>query len=216
MPSQPESPGEAIARLVESKGIRDPRLLEALKRVPRTWFVSPLLRYVALDDRPLGIGLDQTISQPYMVAVMTLELALSGTERVLEIGTGSGYQTAVLAELAAEVYTIERHRPLSLRARSVLDGLGYTNIRFQIGDGTLGWPEHAPFDRVLVTAGGPSFPTPLIEQLADDGRAVAPLGDEELQQLTLIRKQAGEVSMQQLMPCRFVKLIGEQGWSETN
>jgi protein-L-isoaspartate(D-aspartate) O-methyltransferase len=159
------------------------------------------------------IGLDQTISQPFIVAVMTLELALTGTERVLEIGTGSGYQTAVLSELAAEVFTIERHPTLSLRARGILDGLGRTNIRYRIGDGSLGWPDQAPFDRILIAAAAPDLPATLFDQLAEGGLLVVPLGDEEAQDLTVVRKHDGRPVRRAIMPCRFVKLIGAEGWA---
>jgi protein-L-isoaspartate(D-aspartate) O-methyltransferase len=167
MPNPRESAGSVIARQVRAKGIRDDRVLSALTLVPRTRFLPPEKRRLAFEDRAVDIGLDQTISQPFMVAVMTLELALTGTERVLEIGTGSGYQTAVLAHLAAEVFSIERHRELSLRARGVLDGLSLENIRYRVGDGTLGWPEESPFDRILITAGAPELPPSLFEQLGE-------------------------------------------------
>lgn len=212
-PSPPDSaPGSAIVRQLRERGISDSRVLEAMARIARARFVPPPQRPLANDDRAVPIGLDQTISQPYMVAVMTRELSLSGTERVLEIGTGSGYQCAVLAELAAEVFSIERLATLSLRARSLLDGLGYTNIRYQIGDGTLGWAEAAPFDRIIVTAGAPIFPAALFDQLVEGGRLVAPLGDEAGQELTLVRKVHGQPVSTAVMPCRFVKLIGEEGW----
>jgi protein-L-isoaspartate(D-aspartate) O-methyltransferase len=207
-------PGAAIARQVRKRGIKDPRILEALARLSRAQFMPPETRGQALADRAVTIGLDQTISQPFMVAVMTLELALSGGERVLEIGTGSGYQTALLSDLAAAVFTIERHPLLSLRARGILDGLGRTNIHYRIGDGTLGWPEEAPFDRILVTAGAPGFPSTLFEQVAEGGVLVAPLGDADAQELTVIRKQHGRPTQRAVMPCRFVKLIGEEGWGE--
>lgn len=208
------APGAAIARQVREQGIRDPRILEALSRVSRARFMPPSMRGLAHADRAVSIGFDQTISQPLMVAVMTLELSLTGTERVLEIGTGSGYQTAILSELAAEVFTVERHDTLSLRARGILDGLGRTNIRYRIGDGTLGWPENAPFDRVLVTAGAPAFPTTLFDQLVEGGILVVPLGDESSQELTVVLKRKGKPGMRTVMPCRFVKLIGEEGWEE--
>jgi protein-L-isoaspartate(D-aspartate) O-methyltransferase len=214
MPNRRESPGESIVRQVREKGIHDPRLLEALARVPRDRFVPPGSRNQALEDRAVDIGLDQTISQPFIVALMTLELGLTGTERVLEIGTGSGYQAAVLARLAAEVFTVERFAELSLRARGILDGLGLTNLRFRIGDGTLGWPEEAPFDRIIVTAAAPSLPAPLLEQLGDGGRIVAPIGDDELQQITIVEKKNGKATTREVLPCRFVKLIGEEGWPE--
>ena len=212
-PSEPE-PGAAIARQVREHGFDDPRVLGALARLDRARFMPPEERVRAHDDRAVPIGLDQTISQPFMVAVMTGELALHGTERVLEIGTGSGYQTAVLSLLAAEVFTVERLSTLSLRARSILDGLGQTNIRYRIGDGSLGWPDEAPFDRILVTAGMPGFPSALFDQLSEGGRLVAPLGDESDQDLTLILKRDGRPVRRKLLPCRFVKLIGQEGWSE--
>ena len=149
-----------------------------------------------------------------MVAAMTLELSLSGREKVLEIGTGSGYQSAVLAYLAAEVFTIERFAELSLRARGILDGLGLTNLHYKIGDGTLGWPEQAPFDRVLVTAAAPAMPRTLFEQLAEGGLLVVPIGNDDLQQLTIIRKTKGKPASRRVMSCRFVKLIGKEGWRD--
>ena len=214
MPSPREPSGLAIARQVREKGIRDPNVLEALEKVPRDRFVPPETRDLARADQAVEIGLDQTISQPFMVAAMTLELSLSGTEKVLEIGTGSGYQTAVLAHRAGEVFTIERFAELSLRARGILDGLGLTNIRYRIGDGTLGWPDEAPFDRILVTAAAPSLPGTLFEQLAEGGLMVAPIGDDELQQLSVVRKSKGRPAIREVMSCRFVKLIGEEGWGE--
>jgi protein-L-isoaspartate(D-aspartate) O-methyltransferase len=217
MPSsnKPEpAPGAAIARQVREQGIRDPRVLEALSHVSRAKFMTPETRRLAQADRAVPIGCDQTISQPLMVAVMTLELALTGTERVLEIGTGSGYQTAILSELAESVFTVERHATLSLRARGILDGLGRTNIRFRTGDGTLGWPEEAPFDRILVTAGAPALPAPLFDQLAEGGLLVLPLGDEQSQELTVVIKRDGQPVRRRIMGCRFVKLIGSEGWQE--
>ena len=214
MPSPRESPGEEIARQVREKGIRDPRVLGAMARLPRARFVPPETRDMAGEDRAVEIGLEQTISQPFIVAAMTIELALTGAERVLEIGTGSGYQAAVLALLAEEVFTVERFAELSLRARGVLDGLGLENIRYRIGDGTLGWPEEAPFDRIIVTAAAPSLPPSLFEQLAEGGRIVAPIGDDELQQLTVVRKVKGQPRSREVMSCRFVKLVGEEGWRE--
>jgi protein-L-isoaspartate(D-aspartate) O-methyltransferase len=160
------------------------------------------------------IGCDQTISQPFMVAVMTVELALTGTELVLEVGTGSGYQTAILARLACEVYTVERHATLSLRARSILDGLGFENIHYRVGDGTLGWPEAAPFDRALITAAAPHVPRPIFDQLAEGGLLVLPLGDEESQRLTVVRKVKGRQVVREGLVCRFVPLIGREGWGE--
>ncbi len=214
MLSPPEGPGMAIARQVRDKGIRDRKVLDALTRVPRARFLPPEKRGLAHEDRAVEIGLNQTISQPFMVAVMTRELALTGQERVLEIGTGSGYQAAVLSHLAAEVLTIERLAELSLRARGILDGLGLANLRYRIGDGTLGWPEEAPFDRILVTAGAPEMPPSLFDQLAEGGILVAPLGDDRLQQLTVIRKVKGRPISRSVLSCHFVKLIGKQGHPE--
>jgi protein-L-isoaspartate(D-aspartate) O-methyltransferase len=205
-------PGAAVARQVRAHGVRDPRVLDAMARISRARFLPPEQRAYAEDDRAVTIGHDQTISQPFMVAVMTLELALTGTERVLEIGTGCGYQTAILSRLAAEVFTIERLSTLSLRARGILDGLHIANVRYRVGDGTLGWPEEAPFDRILITAGAPGFPETLFSQLAEGGILVAPLGDEASQELTVIRKQDGQAVKRTLMACRFVPLIGEEGW----
>jgi protein-L-isoaspartate(D-aspartate) O-methyltransferase len=207
-------PGAAIARQVKAQGINDARVLDALARLSRARFLPPGERALATADRALPIGFDQTISQPLMVAVMTVELSLSGVERVLEVGTGSGYQTAVLGALAAEVFTIERLATLSLRARSVLDGLGRTNIHYRIGDGSLGWPDAAPFDRILVTAGAPGFPAALFGQLREGGILVAPLGASTEQELVEYRKRGGEPIRRTIMHCRFVKLIGEEGWSE--
>ncbi|CAN5916952.1 protein-L-isoaspartate(D-aspartate) O-methyltransferase [soil metagenome] len=216
MPDPPERPrrsGWGIEQL-RNRGITDDKVLEAMQRVPRARFLPPEERELADQDRALPIGCQQTISQPYIVALMTQELELTGFERVLEIGTGSGYQTAILAELAEEVETVERHPTLSLRARALLDGLGYTNIHYHISDGTLGWPESAPFDRILVTAAAPALPPSLFEQLAEAGRLVAPLGPEHDQHLYLIGKRQGQPTCQALIPCRFVPLIGEEGWTE--
>src|SRR3954447_1500166 len=187
-PSDP-SPGAAIARQVRERGVTDPRVLASLSRLSRARFLPPEERTHSEADRAVPIGLEQTISQPLMVAVMTVELSLSGVERVLEVGTGSGYQTAVLGALAAEVFTIERLATLSLRARSVLHGLGRTNIHYRIGDGSLGWPDAAPFDRILVTAGAPGFPSALFAQLREGGILVAPLGAATDQVLVQYRKR---------------------------
>ncbi|MBX6316521.1 MAG: protein-L-isoaspartate(D-aspartate) O-methyltransferase [Isosphaeraceae bacterium] len=213
MPRPPEPrPGAAIAAQVRARGIDDPQVLDALSRFARSRFVPPAERPHAGADRALPIGLNQTISQPYIVALMTRELDLHGTERVLEIGTGSGYQTAILSRLAAEVYTIERITTLSLRARGLLDGLGITNIHYRIGDGSLGWLEAAPFDRILVTAGAPALPPALFNQLAEGGLLVAPLGPEHNQQINTVHKLLGQPKFREVLPCRFVKLIGEGGW----
>lgn len=195
-------------------GVRDPKVLEAMKKVMRHAFVNPGMENQAYEDRPLQIGFGQTISQPLMVALMTEALRLSGSERILEIGTGSGYQAAVLAEIAKEVYTVERISELSIRARKVLYRLRYNNIKLRIGDGTLGWPEEAPFDSIIVTAGAPALPQKLIEQLADGGRLVVPVGDAELQYLEVLERAGKEIRKRSVTACRFVKLVGAQGWSE--
>jgi protein-L-isoaspartate(D-aspartate) O-methyltransferase len=210
---EPRSLG-AIAEQVRRKGIRDPRILRTLTRIDRERFLPPKQRPHYSEDRALPIGLNQTISQPFIVAVMTLELSLTGIEKVLEIGTGSGYQTAVLSDLADQIHTVERHRLLSLRARGVLDGLGIGNVRYRIGDGSLGWPESAPFDRILVTAAIPRFPELLFEQLDEGGILVAPIGDDSEQQITVVRKVNGRPAVRKVLPCRFVRLIGVSGWSQ--
>lgn len=194
--------------------IRDPRVLDVMGRVPRHEFVSPGMESQAYMDYPLHIGFGQTISQPLMVAIMTEALALKGNERVLEIGTGSGYQAAVLAELAKEVFTIERISELSIRGRKILYKLRYNNIKLKIGDGTLGWPDEAPFDGIVVTAGAPVVPEALIEQLKEGGRLVIPVGGEELQYLDVIRREADGIHKETVTACRFVKLVGEKGWKE--
>lgn len=215
-----ERPSEAdLARaralLVEelaAQGIRDKRVLAALARVPRHRFVPPHLLPHAYEDRPLPIGSGQTISQPYIVALSTEALALRPDDRVLEVGTGSGYQTAILAELAREVYTIERIPELSREAQERLEALGYRNVRFRVGDGTRGWPEEAPFNAVLVTAGAPRVPEALLAQLAPGGRLVIPVGGRWSQDLTLVRREGDRVLHEVLCPCTFVPLIGEEGW----
>jgi protein-L-isoaspartate(D-aspartate) O-methyltransferase len=207
-------PGAAIVRRLRAQGIEDPRVLDAMARLSRARFIPPPQRTHATEDRALPIGFEQTISQPLMVAVMTVELQLTGTERVLEIGTGSGYQTAVLSMLSAQVFSIERLPTLSLRARGLLDGLGRTNIHYRIGDGSLGWPEEAPFDRILVTAGAPAFPSALFAQLCEGGILLAPLGASTDQELVQFRMQGGRPVERRIMHCRFVKLIGQEGWAE--
>jgi protein-L-isoaspartate(D-aspartate) O-methyltransferase len=201
-----------VSSQLASRGIRDQRVLDAMRRVPRHLFLSEDMQYRAYDDSALSIGEGQTISQPYMVAVMTELLALSGGERVLEIGTGSGYQTAILAELAREVFTIEYHPALSEKAEQRLRALGYEGIRCRAGDGTLGWPEEAPFDRILITAGAPVIPPPLRKQLSGGGIIVAPVGDRLSQQLVRVRKTDGGFEEDYSTPCMFVPLVGEYGW----
>jgi protein-L-isoaspartate(D-aspartate) O-methyltransferase len=197
-----------------TRGILDPRVLAAMGKVPRHRFIPPSLWDQAYNDYPLPIGEDQTISQPYIVALMTEMLELKGTEKVLEIGTGSGYQAAILAELAAQVYSIDRMASLSAQAQKVLDSMGYKNIHLKVGDGTLGWPEECPFDGILVTAGSPQVPRPLTEQLALNGRLVIPVGDRFSQTLTLVRKTKEGLKYEYHGGCRFVRLIGQHGWQE--
>ncbi|PMP62060.1 MAG: protein-L-isoaspartate O-methyltransferase [Caldimicrobium thiodismutans] len=199
---------------IKARGIKDERVLKAMLKVPRHLFVPSSLRDQAYGDFPLPIGEGQTISQPYIVALMTEALELKGKERVLEIGTGSGYQTAILAELATWVYTIEKYSTLQEKAKAILFELGYKNISFKIGDGTLGWQEAAPFDAIIVTAAAPQIPLPLIEQLAEGGRIVIPVGDEFSQVLVKGIKKGGTLHTKSLEPVRFVKLVGEYGFKE--
>ncbi len=209
---------KARLRMVEeqiiSRGIKDPKLINAMKKVPRHLFVEEALQSQAYNDSPLPIGEKQTISQPYMVALMTEALELTGKERVLEIGSGSGYQTAILAELSAEVFSIERIRSLAIRARRLLFELGYFNVEIKIFDGTFGWLEKSPFDGIIVTAGAPDIPKPLYDQLTVGGRLVIPIGDTFSQDLFKITKTEEGMKKENLGGCRFVKLIGRYGWGE--
>ena len=204
------------ARMVEEqlahRGVTDERVLAAMRRVPRHLFVEEPLRDRAHGDHPLPIGEEQTISQPYIVGFMTQLLELKGQEKILEVGTGSGYQTAVLAELARRVCSIERLPRLAERARNLLEQLGYDNVWVRVGSGTLGWPDEAPFDRILVTAGGPSVPPPLFQQLAEGGRMVVPVGDVANQTLTVVEKIRGEMKTSPCGDCKFVKLVGKYAW----
>lgn len=208
----------ARQRMVEqqlvNRGISDLGVLAAVSRVERHRFVAEALQARAYDDKSLPIGERQTISQPYMVGLMTEALELRDGDRVLEVGTGCGYQTAVLAELAATVYTIERLAPLASMARHTLDASGYTNVVSSVGDGTLGWPDEAPFDAIIVTAGTPLVPRPLVAQLAIGGRLVFPIGEEELQTLVRIRKEEAGLCEEYFGDCRFVKLVGRYGWRQ--
>ncbi len=203
-----------VENQIKARGIKDERVLKAMLKVPRHLFVDEALREQAYGDFPLPIGEGQTISQPYIVALMTEALELKGNERVLEVGTGSGYQTAILAELALWVYTIEKYFRLLERAKKILMELGYKNIIFRLGDGTLGWPEAAPFDAIIVTAGAPEIPKPLIEQLSEGGRIVIPVGDEFSQVLIKGIKKGGILHTQTLEAVRFVKLVGAYGFKE--
>jgi protein-L-isoaspartate(D-aspartate) O-methyltransferase len=197
-----------------SRGIKDPTVLAVMRKIPRHRFVEEALISQAYGDHPLPIGEKQTISQPYIVALMTEALELRGTEHVLELGTGSAYQTAILAELAKKVYSIERMYSLSVKARRLLDELGYLNVVLKVGDGTLGWKEHAPFDAVMVTAGSPDVPQPLVDQLAVGGRLVIPVGDRYSQTLLKVVRAKEGIKKIDLGGCRFVNLVGQHGWQE--
>lgn len=211
--------GEMRMMMVEEqlipRGIKDPKVLDAFRKVPRHEFVTADFLQNAYNDYPLPIGYDQTISQPYMVALMTESLKLKGGERVLEIGTGSGYQAAILAELAKEVYSVERFEDLAKTAGSILDRLGYKNVKIRVGDGTLGWEEFAPYDGILVTAGAPGIPESLLKQLKDGGRMLIPIGSSGFGQiLTVVEKAGKDVRMGEICGCMFVPLIGKEGWSK--
>lgn len=209
----------ARRRMVEdqvvARGVRDPRVIDAMLQVPRHKFVEEALESQAYQDAPLPIGERQTISQPYMVAVMSEALALDGTEKVLEVGTGSGYQAAVLAVLADRVFSLERIPALARRARKALDSCGYSKVNIRLADGTLGWQEMAPFDAIVVTAGAPDVPRDYLDQLAVGGRLVIPVGDRMSQVLMRItRTSEHEFKEEQLLGCRFVPLVGNHGWRD--
>jgi len=197
-----------------TRGVRDERVLAVLRKVPRHEFIPEAMRAMAYGDNALPIGEGQTISQPYMVGLMTELLALKGVERVLEIGTGSGYQAAVLAELCEKVYTVERIKKLADRARLTLDRLGYRSVAIKVYDGTYGWKEMAPFDAILVTAGSPDIPAPLVEQLKEGGTMVIPVGSRYGQDLIRLVKTAEGMVKERSIPCVFVPLIGNHGWRE--
>lgn len=199
---------EMVEYQLISRGIQDSKIIQAMLRVPRHKFVPQGLRKLAYSDNPLPIGMDQTISQPYIVALMTELLKLKGSEKVLEVGTGSGYQAAILADIGSEVFTIEILESLSERAQEILKSLGYSNINFKIGDGYGGWPEHAPFDAIIVTAASEHIPEPLIEQLKENGRMVIPIGDL-YQELLLITKTDKGIEKKTVTPVRFVPMTGE-------
>lgn len=203
-----------VSTQIEVRGIHDQRVLEAMRKVPRHLFVSEALQDQAFGDFPLPIGEGQTISQPFIVAEMTQALELTQNDRVLEIGTGSGYQTAILAELAYRVYTIERVRKLFIGARKILDQLHYHNVVAKCSDGTLGWAEESPFDAIIVTAGAPEMPDTLVEQLEEGGRLVIPVGGMLSQTLLKIERHEDGIRKTDLGGCRFVKLIGNHGWKE--
>ena len=201
-----------VEQQLRPRNIKDEGVLAAMGRVPRHRFVPEKSRFEAYEDYPLPIGQGQTISQPYIVALMTQALRLTGAEKTLEIGTGSGYQTAILAELSKTVYSVERIHVLVEHAETLLRELGYQNVFCKAFDGTLGWPEEAPFDAIMVTAAGPRVPPPLIDQLAEGGRLVIPVGNRSDQDLIRLTKRDGQVDQENLGGCRFVDLIGVHGW----
>ena len=203
-----------VAGQIMRRGIHDPRLLEAMRTVPRHLFVPREQRSLSYEDFPLHIGLGQTISQPFIVALMTELLLLSGTENVLEVGTGSGYQAALLSQLAATVHTVEFHEELALQARQTLESVEIMNVFVPVGDGSLGWPEAAPSDAILVTAAAPRAPQPLLDQLAEGGRMVLPVGDRFMQDLQVWTRCEDEFKYRDNIPVAFVPLRGRYGWDE--
>lgn len=205
-----------VTEQIISRGVKDQRVLEALRRVPRHWFVPDEYADIAYSDSPLPIGQGQTISQPYIVALMTELLELEGDENVLEVGTGSGYQAALLARLARQVHTIERHAELADKADEVLLHLGFTNVQVHVGDGSLGLPKYAPYQAIMVTAAAPRVPQPIFDQLDEGGRLVLPVGGAGGQMLDRWRKQAGEYKLEHVAPVAFVPLRGQHGWKEDN
>jgi protein-L-isoaspartate(D-aspartate) O-methyltransferase len=197
------------------RGISDKRVLEAFRKVPRHEFVPKELWQNAYNDYPLPIGENQTISQPYMVALMTQVLNIGGGEKILEVGTGSGYQAAILAEFVKDVYSIERFQKLADAASDVFKRLGYKNIKIKVGDGTVGWEEQAPYDGIVVTAGAPGIPESLLKQLKDGGRMIIPIGSDGFGQvLTLVEKIGKAIRTSEICGCMFVPLIGKEGWSK--
>lgn len=214
--SHPDPLAQQRARMVEeqlrSRGVRDPRVLAAMGKVPREQFVAGEDFRDAYGDHPLPIGAGQTVSQPYIVAAMVEALDLRPQDRVLEVGTGTGYEAAILGELAAEVWTIERHEELASKAREILTRLGYTNVHVIQGDGSLGLPEQAPFDKILVAAAAPRIPESLVAQLVDGGRLVVPVGNRYEQQVQMVRKMGNEIVVTTHDLCRFVPLVGAEGW----
>lgn len=206
---------EMVDQQIIRRGVNDPKVITAMQKVPRHLFVQEALQYRAYDDNPLPIGQAQTISQPYIVALMSQQLNLKGGEKVLEIGTGSGYQAAVLAEMGAKVFTIERVEKLYKNSRKLLEELKYHDIAVKLGDGTIGWAEHSPYDRIIVTAGAPEVPKAYWDQLAEGGRIAIPVGDVHVQSLVLVDKIEGKQVKSEVCGCVFVPLIGKYGW-QTN
>ena len=213
-PSAKDAKERMIRAQIIDRGIRDPRVVEAIRLVPRErFFADAQHNEEPFADRPAPIGFGQTISQPYMVALMSEKLELTGSERVLEIGTGSGYQTAILSKLAHEVYTIERIKPLLDMAFDRLMDLNCRNVKFKLGDGTIGWPEAGPFDRILITAAAPAIPKVLLHaQLKDGGLAILPVGSQQEQMLVSVRRHGDDLRSTDISLCRFVPLIGREGW----
>ena len=205
---------EMLKRQIVARGITDEKVISAMRNVPRHLFVSEALRDQAYGDYPLPIGEQQTISQPYIVAEMTQALELGQDDRVLEVGTGSGYQAAILAQIVYRVYTVERRRTLYMQTRNLFDKLNYHNIVTKYADGTKGWQEESPFDAIVVTAGAPEIPEVLINQLVEGGRLVVPVGNQHTQELIKIYRDKGSIQQTNLGGCRFVKLVGEHGWKE--
>lgn len=218
MPSSPDNSAAArhimVAQQLRARGIRDERVLAAFHDVPRERFVPPEQQAQAYEDHPVPIGEGQTVSQPFIVAITLEALAMKGHERVLDVGAGSGYQTALLSRLAREVYAIERIKALTIRAGETLAELGIRNVQWRTGDGTLGWPEAAPFEAICCGAGGPVVPQAWLDQLADGGRLVTPVGERDVQELILLTRQGDRIDRRKLCDCRFVPLIGQQGWPE--
>lgn len=207
---------EMVTEQIIRRGVVTPRVIEAFRKVPRHLFVPEEFRSHSYNDHPLPIGEGQTISQPYIVALMTDLLGLSGEEKVLEIGTGSGYQAAILAELGREIYTVERHKLLAERAERVLKELNYQNVKVLVSDGTKGWKEFSPYQRIMITASAPDVPQPLFEQLDEMGKLVIPIGGRWSQDLTLVEKRKGKMTRKYICGCVFVPLIGEYGYEETD
>jgi protein-L-isoaspartate(D-aspartate) O-methyltransferase len=205
---------EMVRNQIEARGIKDPKILDAFRKVPRHLFVSEALRDQAYGDYPLPIGDQQTISQPYIVAEMTQALEPGENDRILEIGTGSGYQAAILSQIVYRVYSIERIRSLYLKSRSLFDKLRYHNIVTKYADGTKGWQDESPFDAIIITAGAPEIPEVLVGQLVKGGRMVVPVGNQHTQELIKIYREENKIKQSNLGGCRFVKLVGEHGWKE--
>ena len=203
-----------VQEQIIGRGINDDRVIAAMRKIPRHLFIDPGIVNRAYDDSALPIGDKQTLSQPYMAARMTEALVLGGSEKVLEVGTGSGYQAALLAELCFNVFSVEKIRALSRKARTLLDHLGYQNIALHVGDGTIGWSEHAPYDAIIVTAGAPEAPQPLLDQLTFGGRLAMPMGDEQGQTLVRVSRTRTGFKEERLGACKFVKLLGKYGWRE--